>query len=134
MKNRYGGPLRQMIAEHFHLKNYVDMVNTPAFHTDVVAYPAITIIAREKRGATRIAHRPPITVEALSRLASSLVAENLPKVCTGVREIKGMTAGAAPWILGSADQLAVSRRLEADFPRIAGLYTITHTVKNSSKG
>src|SRR5262249_52679438 len=43
MKNRYGGPLRQMVAEGFHLKIYVDMYDTPAFHTEVIAYPAITV-------------------------------------------------------------------------------------------
>jgi hypothetical protein len=53
MKNRYGGPLRSLVAKKFHLKIYVDMVDTPAFHSDVIAYPAITIISREPSGATR---------------------------------------------------------------------------------
>ena len=48
------------VAEQFHLKIYVDMVDTPAFHSEVIAYPAITIITRETPGATRIAHRPAI--------------------------------------------------------------------------
>jgi type I restriction-modification system DNA methylase subunit len=60
MKNRYGGPLRKLTADKFHLKMYVDMVDTPAFHADVIAYPAITIIANEKPGKTRVAHRPEI--------------------------------------------------------------------------
>ena len=51
MKNRYGGPLREMVANNFHLRAYVDMVNTPAFLADVIAYPAITIIASEPPGA-----------------------------------------------------------------------------------
>ena len=50
MKNRYGGPLREMIAEGFHLKAYVDMTDTPAFHSDVIAYPAITIISKSRPG------------------------------------------------------------------------------------
>ena len=37
MKNRYGGPLRKLVAEQFHLKVFVDMVDTPAFHSDVIA-------------------------------------------------------------------------------------------------
>ncbi|MBN1583136.1 MAG: Eco57I restriction-modification methylase domain-containing protein, partial [Anaerolineae bacterium] len=60
MKNRYGGPLRRLVSEQYHLKIYVDMVDTPAFHADVIAYPAITIISREVPAATRIAHRPSI--------------------------------------------------------------------------
>ena len=58
IKNRYGGPLRRLVSEQFHLRMYVDMVNTPAFHSDVIAYPAITIIAREPAGPTRIAMGP----------------------------------------------------------------------------
>jgi len=116
MKNRYGGPLRKLVAEHFHLKTYVDMVDTPAFHTEVIAYPAITVIAREKGRATRIAHRPKISTEALSRLALKLTAVKLPKDSAAVRELDGVTAGSEPWILESSDQLALVRRLEAAFP------------------
>ena len=36
MKNRYGGPLRKLVADKFHLKTYIDMVDTPAFHADVI--------------------------------------------------------------------------------------------------
>ena len=57
IKNRYGGPLRQFVADKFHLKCFVDMVNTDAFLSDVIAYPAIVVIAREKarRDADRCA-------------------------------------------------------------------------------
>jgi hypothetical protein len=118
MKNRYGGPLRQMVARDFHLKIYVDMVDTPAFHSDVIAYPAITIITREKPGATRIAHRPAIDSEALSALVTALMAEARPDPKTGVKELQGVTVGSAPWILESSDQLALVRRLEKAFPTI----------------
>ena len=72
MKNRYGGPLRRLVAERFHLKIHVDMVDTPAFHSDVIAYPAITIIGREPTGPTRIAHRPAIDRAGLTALAGAL--------------------------------------------------------------
>lgn len=118
MKNRYGGPLRQYVAENFHLKIYVDMVDTPAFHSDVIAYPAITIITREKGRVTRIAHRPPIEAKALSRLAKALFAEGRPDPSSGVKDIQGIAAGADPWILESSDQLALVRRLEKAFPHL----------------
>jgi len=118
MKNRYGGPLRKFVAERFHLKIYVDMVDTPAFRSDVNAYPAITIIARGKGQATRVAHRPVIAADALSGLAKLLMAAKLPKDGTVVREMEGVAAGAAPWILESIDQLSLVRRLENDFPAI----------------
>ncbi|SEN84919.1 TaqI-like C-terminal specificity domain-containing protein [Sphingomonas gellani] len=118
MKNRYGGPLRALVAGGYHLKTYVDMVNTPAFHAEVVAYPAITIIAREKATGTRIAHRPPIDRAALGTLAAQMTAKRLPDMSSGVRELQGVTVGAEPWILESSDQLALVRRLEAEFPAI----------------
>ena len=72
MKNRYGGPLRQMVAESYQLKAYVDMTDTPAFHSDVIAYPAITIISKEKPGKTRIAYRPNIDKTELNSLAQQI--------------------------------------------------------------
>lgn len=120
MKNRYGGPLRQLVAAQFHLKTYVDMFGTPAFHSDVIAYPAITVIARPGRSkarATRIAHRPEISAAVLTQLASELTAAKLSKA-SAVREMEGIAAGAEPWILESSDQLDLVRRLEACFPTL----------------
>lgn len=119
MKNRYGGPLRSMVAEQFHLKMHIDMVGTPAFHSDVIAYPAITIISRENPGATRIAHRPTIDRATLTKLAAALRADDLPKDCTTVRELAGVTDGAEPWLLESADQMTLIRRLERQFSTLA---------------
>jgi hypothetical protein len=118
MKNRYGGPLRQMVAADFHLKIYVDMVDTPAFHSDVVAYPAITVIARKKCGFTRIARRPSIEGRALAVLSGELTAITKPDPESGVKEIHGVASGSEPWILESSGQLAMVRRLEGSFPTL----------------
>ena len=79
IKNRYGGPLRQFVADKFHLKCFVDMVNTDAFLSDVIAYPAIVVIGREKSGATRIALRPAIEANYLRSLAKAMTAAKLGK-------------------------------------------------------
>lgn len=118
MKNRYGGPLRRLVAEQFHLKVYVDMVDTPAFHSDVIAYPAITIISRETPGATRIAHRPAINRATLTALADLLRAPLLPKDTSPVRELARVTDAGEPWLLESSDQMALIRRLERAFPML----------------
>lgn len=117
MKNRYGGPLRRMVAERFHLAAYVDMVDTPAFHSDVIAYPAITVIRREAPGVTRIAYRPTVDAAAFAALARSLTAKKRKEGDT-VREVAVVTNGAEPWLLGSADQTAIVRRLESRFPTL----------------
>jgi len=119
MKNRYGGPLRSLVSDQFHLKIYVDMVDTPAFHSDVIAYPAITIISRESPGATRIAHRPAIERATLAILANALCARNLPEDAGwSVRELARVTNGSEPWLLESSDQMALIRRLEKQFPSL----------------
>lgn len=118
MKNRYGGPLRNLVAKQFHLKIYVDMVDTPAFLSEVIAYPAITVISRETPGATRIAHRPTIDRATLARLSNLLRTPTLPKEAGPVRELARVTNGSEPWLLESTDQMALIRRLEQQFPRL----------------
>lgn len=117
MKNRYGGPLRKMVADGYRLKFYVDMVDTPAFHSDVIAYPAITVITKEHPGPTRLAHRPEITPQALTTLSRAML-DDTDTLGADIKEIKGVAAGADPWILESFDQLAVVRRLEREFPTL----------------
>ena len=109
---------RSLVAEQFHLKIYVDMVDTPAFHSDVIAYPAITVISREAPGATRIAHRPTIDRATLTTLAAALRATYLPKSAGPVRELANVINGAEPWLLESSDQMALIRRLEQQFPTL----------------
>ncbi|WP_442900418.1 Eco57I restriction-modification methylase domain-containing protein, partial [Geoalkalibacter sp.] len=118
MKNRYGGPLRSLVAERFHLKVYVDMVDTPAFHSDVIAYPAITIISREAPGATRIAHRPAVDRSTLATLVELLRAPTVASKTGPVRELARVTNGAEPWLLESCDQMGLIRRLEGLFPSL----------------
>ena len=115
MKNKYGGPLRAMVAKDYHLRAHVDMVDTDAFHSEVIAYPAITIISREKPGKTRIAHKPEINRETLSTLSRQLVSNKSSVSESRIKEIADVTLGADPWILESSEQLVIVRRLEAKF-------------------
>ncbi len=115
MKNRYGGPLRAMVSKQYHLVYYIDMVDTPAFHSDVIAYPAITIIRREKPGPTRIARRPQIAAKALEDLSHAMSSEAVPDG-KEIIEVSRVATGRDPWVLHSFDQLEVVRRLEAEFP------------------
>lgn len=117
MKNKYGGSLRAMIARDYHLVFYVDMMDTPAFTSKVSAYPAITVIKREKPALTRIAHRPQICSDTLSSLVQAMRANKIPEG-SGVTEVAEITKCREPWILQSFDQLAVVRRLEAEFPSL----------------
>ncbi|MCX6849167.1 MAG: Eco57I restriction-modification methylase domain-containing protein [Verrucomicrobia bacterium] len=119
MKNKYGGPLREMVSRDFHLRYYVDMVGTPAFTTEVTAYPAITVITREKGVFTRVAHRPEINAEGLKLLVSKL--KGTGKELNGaVKELPAVVGGSEPWVLeeDSLEGLGLVRRLEAGFPTL----------------
>lgn len=117
MKNKYGGPLRRYISDRFHLKYYIDMVDTPAFKSEVIAYPAITVIKAEIGGPTRIVRRPEIDSKSLSKLVCEL-GNKSAKPLNGFEEIENVTNGADPWVLESFDQLAVVRRIESIFPTL----------------
>jgi hypothetical protein len=118
-KNKYGGPLRAMIAQSFDLTHFVDLVNTPAFVTEVLAYPAITVIERrtgkKKAKATRVAHQPSIEKEALDHLARDMTATKLAKA-SNVTTVTGVVNHDQPWILHQPDQLNLVRRLEETLP------------------
>ena len=118
VKNRYGGPLRQLLARRFSLLAYVDMVDTPAFHSNVIAYPAIFVVGRKKAHKTRIARRPKIDKQSLTLLAQQLTCDGKPDPDGPVVELTDVARGTRPWILERSARLALVRRLEHEFPRI----------------
>jgi hypothetical protein len=115
MKNKYGGPLRKMISESFHFRVYVDMVDTQAFQTDVIAYPAITIISNDQPGSTKIAKNPTISKEVLAKLALQLASDE-SKSSNHVYTAKDVALDSQPWLLGDSTQIGIIRKLEAEFP------------------
>lgn len=116
MKNRYGGPLRQLVAEQFHLQAYVDMVDTPAFQSDVIAYPAIVLIKRGPAGSTRLAQRPVVDPSQFATLARALRGESVAIEDSLVREATAVVSRTEPWLLERPDQMSLLRRLEERFP------------------
>jgi len=116
-KNKYGGPLRAMVSEGFHLRAYVNMVDARAFDSDVIAYPAITLIEKAKGGATMVAERPEIDGDKLSRLAKALRAGK-PSLEQGVSLVEHAGSGSEPWVLSSSGKRTLLRRLETRFPTL----------------
>lgn len=114
MKNRYGRPLRELVTAKYHLRAFIDMVDTPAFTTDVIAYPGIFVIANEPGTGTRVASRPAIGVEPLRELAKALNADEEHATVQGFT----VAVGGEPWIVDASDSLALVRRLEARLPKL----------------
>ncbi|WP_373354494.1 Eco57I restriction-modification methylase domain-containing protein [Pseudoroseicyclus sp. CXY001] len=117
MKNKYGKKLRELVSTKYALTTYVDMYGVDAFHAEVSAYPAITVIKRAEGDKTRVFSRPAVDAKFLKSLSADLTAFKLPEM-SKAREIENVTAGSEPWVLDSFDELALVRRLEAHFPTI----------------
>ena len=111
-KNRYGGPLRQLVAKEFHLRIYVDKIGTEAFHSEVIAYPAIVVIANEPPGPTNFTKEPQIAAPVLKRLAKSLTGKSEKEV------VRTTTIGDGPWTFDDSTALKLIRRLERAFPTL----------------
>lgn len=115
MKNRYGGPLRALVSSHFHLRAYIDMTDTQAFHSDVIAYPAITLIVNESSGPTYVAAQPEIEKEALKTLALAFTSAASSDL---VRQLSDVVCGEEPWVLHASEKTNLVRRMEAAFPTL----------------
>jgi len=117
IKNRYGSRLRRLVADHYRLRCFVDMSETSAFHSDVIAYPAIVVINREKAGPTRVAAMPDIQAEGLRTLAGAMLAPRLGEDAR-VSEIERVAVGSEPWMVSASAQLKLIRKLETEYPSL----------------
>ena len=115
-KNQYGAPLRKMISEDFSLKYHVDMAGSAAFHTDVSAYTAVTVISRQKNNAARIAKKPVIDRIFLKRLAEKLLDDNY--IDSEVRRLNNVPKHGLPWLLDGDSCSALIESLEKRFPTL----------------
>lgn len=113
MKNRYGGPLRALVAASFHLEAYVDFTGCPAFFDEVDAYPAVTSIRRGTGRVTQTAFRPPIDTASLSDLAKALRGEIESPAVTPCEDVVNCDS---PWSFDEDGCLSLLRGLQQRFP------------------
>jgi len=120
MKNRYGSLLRKLVAEEFHLRAYVDMVDTPAFQSEVITYPAITLITRKSSldTSTRVARRPKLDRTLLSALAHQLSSSAQPEAGDSVEVLDCVTNGSEPWVFENSPTATIVQHLEATLPTL----------------
>lgn len=120
VKNRYGGPLRSKISRGFSLLHYIDMENVDAFHADVIAYPAITVIERAPGAAQRPSATRVVTGESLQQRELPEIVDALRSHARepGIDEIDLTSSGDAPWLLDDVPRLRLLRSLESRFPTL----------------
>lgn len=121
MRNQYGAALRQLITSVYSVDIILSMHDADAFHDEVDAYPAITIIRRKKQQATVVA-RAGQQAENLEsdRLASLLKTMRLDLLPHGVHGavVDTWFKGSDPWPCHSPEQLMLLRHLEERYPAL----------------
>ena len=121
MRNQYGAELREMVTSAFAVDIVIEMHQANAFRDEVDAYPAITIIRRQKQGPAIVASLGP----ELERFSSHRLATSLQSTAHGdtVALPEGLRAarvetwfkGNSPWPCHSPEQLSLLRRMEEEF-------------------
>lgn len=114
MKNKFGGPLREKIANGFNLKYFIDLEEADAFHSEVIAYPAITVIEKCKEGKTVVSVKSRSDVSKLARVMST-IRKKSQKLSEDICVISGVTNGRDPWLIDAPLILETLRKLEGQF-------------------
>jgi len=119
IKNKYGGPLRRKVSEGFHLRFFIDLERADAFRSDVMAYPAITVIQRSPARRTFLALGRRETSAGLDVIVAKLMAAErgvlLGEDGGEIAKVTDVACGQAPWILDAPDILTILRNLEHRF-------------------
>lgn len=116
-KNRYGGPLRELVSTGFSLLYQIDMNDEDAFESSVSAYPAITVIADGKSLPTRILAKPSRHGWSLKKCGVEIRRKELP-AGGPVWELPGLGPGRNPWLLDSPGVFSIVTRTEQAMPAL----------------
>lgn len=121
MRNQYGAELRRLITSEFGVNFVLEMHEADAFHDEVDAYPAITIIRRGGQGTAVVAAATPeverTPAHELAKALQAISEKTQTAMPAGLNAAAVDTwfKGDSPWPCSSPSQLALLRRLEEQF-------------------
>ncbi len=113
--NRYGKKLRELVTTEYGVHVYIDLHKASPFESDVIAYPAIFCLGRERPDTVRVIRLDRGT-EAECKAARDALTAATPG--EGVDEYKTWFSGEDPWVMIPPQHLSVLRRLEGMYPRL----------------
>jgi hypothetical protein len=118
VRNQYGGALRELIGRYFHLEYFVDLERANAFKSDVIAYPAITVIRRAPGAPTVLATGSRDSADGLDDLIPKLKKHARNKIPNGsdISRVNIVQANREPWLLDAPGVVGHLRDLEERFP------------------
>lgn len=115
--NRYGAPLRSLIAREYGVRVYVDLHQASPFESDVIAYPSIFVFERAKPDHVVFAKLKDGSADECAALAAHVDDLSVVSSHDGVHlfRYERWFENDDPWVLGSPEQLAALRELEDRF-------------------
>ena len=116
--NKYGSPLRRLIAQRFQVRAYVDLHQASPFESDVIAYPAIFALTPGSSECVAVAKLETGSEQECSALREVLADPSVTRPGVSVNRFQSWFAGDDPWTLTSPEHLAVLRDLEGRFQPI----------------
>lgn len=115
-KNSYGSELRNFISKEYQLDLFVDLYGQDVFQTNVLTYPAITQISKQKQRVTNILRNPIFDKNTAQLVFNGL--RELQSEYDGKIVRKDIVNGSSPWLFGNSDELELIKRLESKYPTI----------------
>lgn len=114
MLNDYGSALREFITrEGYNVRHIIEAHDVQAFETEVSAYPAVTVIAREKQGPVTVAKAlPGIETAETTALIRDLKNARSTSVLR-IARFDSWFEGNEPWPCSSPEALKLLKHLEA---------------------
>lgn len=111
-KNLYGRALRQLIAQHYRVRYFLNLEHTQPFVTEVSAYPCIVVLDRQRGGETRATTLTRLEPDDLRCLAQEKKADS------GVTwaRFPDWYPDGAPWVATSRDSFDRHKALARQHP------------------
>lgn len=117
IKNKYGGPLRALIDGGYNVDMYVDLHGADAFHSQVDAYPAITVIRRSPSTETAVITSTSNLSRDLPKMFRTAMS-HFKKSNPSVTVVRNVTNNSDPWLLDMPEILSIIRDLENRHPTL----------------
>jgi adenine-specific DNA-methyltransferase len=114
MLNDYGSGLREFITtQGYNVRSVIEAHDVAAFESDVSAYPAVTVIAREPQGPVIVAKARP-GIETTDRAdVLNLIAHARSSPTLSVARFADWFHAGQPWPCSSPEALQLLKHLEA---------------------
>jgi hypothetical protein len=128
MRNQYGKDLRRLVGSSFAVEIVLSMHDVDAFHEEVSAYPAITVIRRNRQEEAVVAEASGNFGQGDATAFHEWVDAgelSIQHPSFSAARLDGWFDGTSSWPMGAPERLALVRQLEAKFPPLQDAATGT---------